>query len=334
MNKSQRNQIQFNWSVVGHRNVLEYLQGVIKNQRIAHAYLFVGPEAVGKTWLAENFMSSLICEHSTKLPCGKCLPCQQLEKKIHSDVHCVAKLPDKNFITVDQIRDLRKKLELASFLNSYKIALIDNAELMNSEASNALLKTLEEPNPDVVVLMTAQDENLVLPTISSRSQIIRLYPVAINEIYDYLISLGAKRGEALKIARLSKGRPGLAITLFKSKEFLREYENKIKELTDFAKNPIFEKFDFIQNDLDFKDKHEMSNLLETLESIFRDLLLIKTQSKELLTNEFLKIKLEELEKEFEVSDLLKMLAGLRKAKTYTKANVDSRLLLENLALGV
>ena len=144
----------FSWPILGHQSIVNYLQTSIINQKINHAYIFYGPEHIGKSLVADYFVNSLQCEEfnnkNKKIPCQKCNACQQIEKGIHPDIYKVNKESDKKNISIEQVRNLQHKLSMRSFLTSYKVAIIDQAESISLEAANSLLKTIEEPTSKTI----------------------------------------------------------------------------------------------------------------------------------------------------------------------------------------
>jgi len=191
-----------NWPVIGHHNVVQYLQNALRRHQFAHTYLFSGPAHVGKSLVAEYFIQTLFClnyqESGSAIawPCGECQSCRQFGKGVHPDYFLLSPEEGKRAIGIDQVREWQRSLGNKSFLTKYKIGLIAGAELLTTEAANALLKTIEEPVGNTIIVLLTDDLNLLLPTIISRSQVIKFGPVAEKDILQYLVQLGEERSDA------------------------------------------------------------------------------------------------------------------------------------------
>ncbi len=329
----------FKWNIAGHRKIAHFLQKSIVNKRIAHAYLFVGPESVGKTRMAEYFSASLLCQGEGKIPCQKCVYCQQFFKKIYPDLYLIEKKEGKKNVSIDQIRDLRGKLSKRSFLNSYKIAIIKEAETLNREGWNALLKTLEEPSENtIIILITANLKNLP-ETIISRSQLIKFLTVNKQEIYNYFLqeyNLPVKKAEIL--SSLCHGRPGLGIKFIEDKKLLEIYEDKASSLFEIINtNQLSDKFgqldSLVKSKLTFLEARESwQNLLSIWVLLLRDCLLFKTANHKFIINNFAQKELEVLAKSYSLEKIKSLLQNTIKTKNYLYQNINPRLAIENLIL--
>jgi len=182
--------------LIGHKAILEYLQNCLKNDSLSHAYLFLGPNGIGRMRLLEKFLPNLLASYTSA----------------HPDVKIVS--PLDNVITIDAVRELRKWLKLSALNAGAKIAVIDKAEAMNAEAQNAFLKILEEPEKKVYIFLLAGNRHQILPTIYSRAVPIYFNPVPKSEF------------ENLKIwAENAHGRPGFLLAM-------DEYKTKHKDVID------------------------------------------------------------------------------------------------------
>lgn len=342
---------QFDWPIIGHKNILWYLQNSILSGNLNHAYLLVGPKSIGKFTVAQCFIASLFCkfthqstgEVSASSPCRRCLSCQQFFKQLHPDIYPVrveisakSGLERKN-ISIAQIRDLQSKLAKRSFLNSYKVAIIDDAELMTIEAANSLLKTLEEPSAQTIIILISSDLSRIPSTIASRCQVLKFLPVAQEEIVSQLTKQGVERALALILANLSLGRPGLAIDLLKQ-DLLENYQQevydfiKIKTLNLTARLAILSEFyprgGFISQ------LKALNHKLDIWLSVTRDLILLKSSTGQFIKNSFAKKELEKLLTIFSLEKLIDLNQSLEEAKKYLTLNINPRLLLENLLINL
>lgn len=172
----------------GQEHILNYLKKSVENNRISHAYLFEGAEHLGKKTVALWFAKILECQgESIEKPCNKCRSCQDIEKNRHPDVKIISVTDGKKEISIEQIRELRRYLSLFPHSSSYKIAIIDSAETMDDEAANALLKTLEEPRGNAVLILIASIVSALPETILSRCEEIKFRTSSLDKISKDLI---------------------------------------------------------------------------------------------------------------------------------------------------
>jgi len=203
------------WGLIGHEWAVDLLRRQMQHGSIHHAYLISGPEGVGRRGLALAFARVLLCEAPPEpgVACGACRACRQVPQATYPDLHVVEREEDKQGLAVDQVRDLQRQLSLAPLAGGRRVALIVDVDRASLGAANALLKTLEEPPPRVILLLTAVDPEATPPTIVSRCETLALRPVAEPAIAEALQARGASAEEAIRWARLSAGRPGWALAL-------------------------------------------------------------------------------------------------------------------------
>jgi DNA polymerase III delta' subunit len=181
-----------------------------------HALLFVGPDGVGKTTLALDLVAGLCClaEEPAQRPCRTCAACRKLEHGNHPDLHRLAPAGAGGQIRIDEVRRLLSDLALLPAEARVRAALIEGAHRLNPDAQNALLKLLEEAPPGVVIVLTAAAESLLLETVVSRCQRVRLGPVAAGDVATLLVERGvADAPRAAALAHVAGGRPGVALAL-------------------------------------------------------------------------------------------------------------------------
>jgi len=327
---------QYEWPVLGNETLIQYLQTCLSNQNIIHAYLFYGPEHIGKKLVAENFVASLQCQSKKgRRPCGQCTVCQQIEKRIHPDIYYIEPQESKN-ITIDQIRALQHALSLRSFLTAYKIAVIDKAETMTLEAANSLLKTLEEPPLKTIIILMASKLSYLPITIISRCQILQFNFVVREAIFNWLIQQGKDRKEAREISHLAEGRPGIAYILANNAAVLEDHKTKVHDLLELISMNIQSKFNYVNTFIKREKAPEgpLEGFLDILISIYRDIILIKNNSQQNTINFFIKEKLNNLSVKYNSERLREIIIKIQQTKYYLKLNVNPLLTLENLMLAL
>jgi hypothetical protein len=189
-----------------------------------HALLFLGPSGVGKSTLADDVGAALLCQHPdpTHRPCRACRACRAFEHGNHPDVHRLAPTGAGNVIPIGGreergVRDLVRDLALLPVEGGARVAIITAADRMTEDAQSAFLKTLEEPPIGAILILTAADEERLLPTIRSRAVRIRLGPLGRRDVEGILVDANlADAPLAARLARVSAGRPGDAVALARS----------------------------------------------------------------------------------------------------------------------
>ncbi|MCF8056755.1 MAG: DNA polymerase III subunit delta' [Desulfocapsa sp.] len=200
--------------------------------RLAHAYLFRGPEGVGKQLFAKGLAAAVNCKESKGLnSCGVCPACIKFAADSHPDFVLVA--PDKGVIKIGQIRELIKTLSFAPYEARMRVVLIEDVHTMRREAANSLLKTLEEPPENNLLILTADSAGNILQTIISRCQTIPFYALTIQETTEILQQQSREMdpGTATLLARLGEGSPGKAL-LFHRRNLVDICRQLITLLTD------------------------------------------------------------------------------------------------------
>jgi len=204
---------------IGQQPILSFFDLAVKNQQLAHAYCFVGPSQIGKRTLANVLAAKILGVELDGL-------------SVNPDYYYIQRLEDektgkkKKEISVEQARVLKEKMMNHSWMNGYKVAVLDEADLLNEESGNALLKIIEEPPAKSIIFLLTEDDTKILSTIRSRCQIINFSSVSSLEIENYLRTVVENKDTIDQIVKLSWGRPGRAIDLSKNIEL---FENCLKE---------------------------------------------------------------------------------------------------------
>ena len=213
-------------AILGHDGAKAHLQAALADRQMSHAYLLEGTHGVGKKTLANAFVKTLLCQAPIVGPngqqdcCGRCQSCRSFDHDNHPDVKRIRTLPDKNTISVKQIRDeLVKDISIRPYGGQYKIYLIEEAERLTVEAQNAMLKTLEEPPAYGLIIMMAESAAAFLPTILSRCVKISLQPLDSKVVKAELGRRGVESGKAGIAAAFAQGSIGQALKLCEDENF-------------------------------------------------------------------------------------------------------------------
>ncbi len=357
---------EFNWPLIGNRKITEFLTRSIENNSISSAYIFSGPDNLGKTTIANHFAKILLCKEResgdfSNLPCEKCPSCQKFKyanrfKKenigkmsqenfdiysTHSDYHLVKKDKEKKNISIDQIRKLIKTLNLTSFLNSYKIGIIKHAHAMSEEAANALLKTLEEPKKKVILILITSSADNLPQTVVSRCQNLEFGPVNHDIIYNYLIKeYNTTRSEAKNFSRLSVGRPALAVKFHNSEEFYNKYIERVESFIKIASavdvNDRLEELDNIvgKKFLGQEAASETKRILEIWQGLTRDLLMLEMGHPHLIQHQVVLSELKKLKQKTGINNIFKIWGAIMTATKNLQANLNPKLILENIVISI
>ncbi|MCD6471129.1 hypothetical protein J7K86_01205 [bacterium] len=306
--------------IIGHQNIQKFLKLALLKDRLSHAYLFYGPELVGKKVVAFEFISNVLKKNISKKQFE--IIKNQIRQGIYPGVYIVSRNESAKNITIEQIRDLRKKLGLGSLNKSYQFALIDDASEMSIAAANSFLKLLEEPPERAIIILITKNKNLLPRTIISRCQLLKFNLVPLKDIENFLINnFNLNRNKAEEIASLSFGRPGMAVRFIQDPEFLEDYRKEVKSFLEILDADIVKRFNFVQK------RYQSPNFL-AWQIALRDLLLLKQNIKP--ENKFCLSRLKETVSKISFKQICDIYSKLEKVRYYFNKNVNRRLIIENL----
>lgn len=251
--------------IVGNKKKIDILRQIIKSNNIPHAMIFSGPEMIGKKKIAIEFIKNIFCEEL----CGECYFCKSIE--YNPDINIIS--PVEGNIEIEEIRKAKERLSLKPYHNKIKALIIDDSHLMKSDAQNALLKMLEEPKGDTLIIFITPFREMLLKTIRSRAQEIKFSLVGNEEIEKYLISLGASSKKAKEISLISSGQIGKAINFFEDKSKMDFFNKSIEDIIFLSRSNISQRFQYAEKLKD--DKIKIIEILDIWERFLRREILLK-----------------------------------------------------------
>ncbi|MFH0876678.1 MAG: DNA polymerase III subunit delta' [Candidatus Omnitrophota bacterium] len=311
--------------ILGQEHVVRFLRSAIRENRLAHAYLFIGPPGVGKTQTAVSFAGQFLCQSSqTGQACGQCPSCVKVQKRAHPDLLWLA--PEGQFIKIDAIREACRRLSLKGFESSRKILVVSDAEALHEESSNALLKTLEEPTPETVLILLATTLENILPTIASRCQKVFFSSLSQEHLEKILKEKYHQKGQALTyFVRIAQGSPGVAGHLVAGRLF--ERKNSLIDAALDSKLALSQFLSAMTRREDAPDE-EADELLLVLSTWFRDLLLAKFSSEiRFLINADRAAEIQALAGDFSVAELEERLSAIADVAVGLEHNANRRIAL-------
>ncbi|OPX85156.1 MAG: DNA polymerase III subunit tau [Pelotomaculum sp. PtaB.Bin104] len=316
--------------IIGHSQIVKILLSAVANDRVAHAYLFTGPEGVGKATCAMAFTRALLCTSpSAGDACGECRVCRQVEHFNHPDFHRLN--PSGASIKIEQIRGIQRQVMFRAYQGGRKVFLIEQAETMTAEAANCLLKTLEEPPADTIFVLLSDRPQALLPTILSRCQHLFFKHIPSRELAAHLSRLyGLQPEEAHQLAALSGGSMAKAIACAGG-TFQEERAEAVRLLAALEQAGVTEALELAGEIV--TSRKNIVNLLERLTSWYRDLLIWKeTGEVALLYNPDLVNKVKVEAGVFEPGRLVEIIEDIEQCNNKIRVNANMRLALEALFL--
>jgi len=322
----------FRIQVYGHDWAQHLLRQAVQNENTRHAYLFLGPEHIGKTTLARAFAQALTCENPTADDglgaCGHCRSCRLAAQEAHPDHRFFA--PAGNQILIDQVREIVREASRSPVESRYKVFIITAFERANVNAANALLKTLEEPSSTTRIILVSHQPSGLLDTIISRCQLLRLRPLSEKIIIRALTAqTEVDEFEARRLARLSNGRLGLALTMARTPDSWQIHKQRIDKMQELVGASVVERMLFAQ-EME-KDQHLETTLQEWL-LWWRDVLILQQNGSELIINQDHLDALSDLARTIHPSQVRRFLDAIMSTNNYLLSNVNRRLALEALLL--
>lgn len=312
--------------ILGHDRQKTILRRALATGRLAHAYLFEGPEGVGKRLMALALARAVFCREGTG--CGDCPACRKVDHHNHPDLHLVE--PDGASIKIDQVRALQREMAFRPLEGRKKICLIDGADRLNPAAGNALLKTLEEPSGEALLILLSPRSEAVLGTIRSRCQRLpfgRLPREQIKEVLRERLELAETEGHVL--AALSEG--SFHKALGRDRDLFLERRREILKGVTALGGSVLPLFDLSRQLAE--EKERLPEILDILQAFYRDLLLLQHGCAESeLVNVDLLEKLHRVGGRETIPSLLHKLEAIAVSRRQLERNVNRQLALDVLLL--
>ena len=318
------------WKVIGQTRAVELLQKALERGSLAHAYLLAGPPGIGGRALAFWFAQMLFCQGEGEKPCTVCGPCRKVEKGIYPDLRTIE--ATEKALSIGQIREeLQADVALRPYEGRYKIYILPEFQEASLAAANCLLKTLEEPPPHAILILTASETRALPPTILSRCQVVRLHPPTTQEIAQGLEAhYGLESAQALALARMSAGRCEWAQAAAQDPGLLEARREHLQKLGDILRAGVAGRLRYAQ-ELGEAPK-ALEEVLQLWQTWWRDLVLVQEGNPEGLVNIDQREELEGLGEAFPQKEVVSHLLSLARTRALLSGNANARLALEVLLL--
>ncbi len=362
------------WSnVIGQDRVKQILKNAILNGKVAHAYLFYGPEGVGKDAMAIEFAKALNCERNRGEACDECKTCRGIGELAHPNVKLIFKLPlgknetkddspiekldeseikliqeqvklkaqnpyhritipRANSIKINSIREIKMEVSHSLLIPGWRVIIVSEADAMTEQAANAFLKTLEEPNPKTVIILTTANKDKLLPTIISRCQLVRFSYLSDDEISNALVErYELTPARARLIARLANGSFGKAIELLD----VTVKDKRVKPidfLATIASGRIVKLLIEIEKIVTDYERSEIENFLHIILTWFRDALMLKIGLEDKIINVDMIERLRKFIASYGEIDYQRAIALIERAISQVEKNIQLNLILINLSI--
>jgi DNA polymerase III subunit delta' len=311
---------------LGNASIVQALQKQLTQDRLPHSLLFAGLRGIGKRTLADFVSMAVNCLEQHHDFCKRCPSCRKILENAHADVRHFE--PDGQFIKIDQMRELSREVYFRPFEGRMRVFIIDEAERMNLESANSILKTLEEPPPSSLLILVSNHPNELLATIRSRCQTYQFAPLPPGDIESLLERKGGyAEAERSLLSRISGGSVGRALSLE-----LDQYQKTRREMLELlqlcSRDFLYHKAIRIIAPLS-REKEEFEQKMEILFGLLHDLFLVKVDPvSESITNLDIRDRLLDLGAGFSVEQIVAGTRTLDRLETGARRNLNKHLALD------
>lgn len=316
--------------VIGHETIKEYFNRAILSDKVSHSYIFEGPEGIGKKIVATELAKVLLCEaKENNKPCNQCKSCHMIESHTHPDIIFVNK--DTKVTKIDTIREkVVKEMGIKPYQGNYKIIIITEADTLNVEGQNAMLKTIEEPPSYGIVILAVKNIAKLLPTIKSRCIHIRFNALTEKQIEAYLLQKGIDGLEKEIYSKFGEGSIGMVNKLLEDKHFIEQRKQSIEYLRKLQSANMMGLYEIVKEICDQKEL--ISQILEFWLLWYRDVAIIKsTRSNNLYYLDY-KAELLDTVSKLTYNKINSNIVAIKGAKREIEQNIYATFVIENLLL--
>lgn len=316
--------------IFGHDRQIEALRKALSQKRIGHAYLMSGNDSIGKRALAVEFARAYNCEKAPAPPdcCGHCLSCRKIARNIHPDFFLIR--PEGQFIRINAVREIQQQMTFKPLEASVRVFIVDDADKMNEQAANALLKTLEEPSSANLMILITSRPYALPATILSRCLHMRFNPLPQDIVAEILVKkMGVDRQKANLLAALSGGSVKRALDMDDEEiiSFRFEVLSRVAAATKSEPFSMINLASFLN-----RDKNRIKLALEIIGSYFYDALVYKeTGRKQMLINQDKMSFIDAAARRLSGGQLLGNIDLLERAAQNIERNSNKLLTLETMA---
>jgi DNA polymerase-3 subunit delta' len=318
--------------ILGHERIVEVLRRSLRTGKTAHSYLFEGISGCGRKKTALALIQALFCKALPDAACGECPSCRKVAGGNHADIHLIEPLPDKRDISIDQLRALQRELSLRPYEAPRKACIIEPAERMNTHSANSLLKTLEEPPGNALIILLTENAGMLLPTIRSRCQLIRFSHLSPEHVQTLLERGGTAAETASLLAPMSGGSMEQAYGL-DSESLVARREAVLKALETVDINRIATVFGASEELYVPKDRDATVEILDMMLSFFRDAVHLSAGSSDIL-NRSIRPSIESISKRRSFSRNLELLNIIFETRRAIQRNANEKLALDHLFMNM
>ena len=316
--------------ISGHDRIVEVLRRSLRSGKTAHSYLFEGVPGCGRKKTAMALVQALFCSILPDDACGSCPSCRKIDSGNHPDIHVVAPLPDKRDISIDQLREMQHILSLRPYEAPRKVCIIEPAERMSVSAANSLLKTLEEPPGNALIILLTENAGMLLSTVRSRCQLIRFAPLSPEHVLALLERSGMAPDTAALLAPMAGGSLQRALEL-DNETLTARREVVLSRVDQLDIRRIASVFDAAEELSGNRDA--TLELLDMLLSFFRDAVHLGAGSGEIV-NRSLRPALEAIATRRSFPRNLELLERIYETRRDVQRNANPKLALDHLFMAM